>query len=507
VTPAAGQRHDGARWPRPRSFDRNLVVIGAGAAGLTAAYLGATLKARVTLVEAATMGGDCLNYGCVPSKALLHAAGLVRQIRGAAALGVDAGEPQVDFARVMERVHSTIATIAPHDSVERFAALGVDVVRGRARLTSPWQVEIETADGVRTLTTRAVVVATGSEPVVAKLPGLDGAEIVTTDTVWALRTLPGRLLVLGGGPVGCELAQAFARLGAEVTVVEAGERVLGHEDEDASKAVQAALRDDGVTVFTGHKVLRVEATSEGRHAVLRHHGGERRVPFDAVLSAIGRRARTAGLGLEALGIAIDADGTVATDAALRSRRHPHIVACGDVAGPWQLTHAASHQAGIAAINALFGARFDGVHAVMPWTTFTDPEVARVGVSEHDAKRDGVDVEITRVDFAGVDRAIVDDASRGFVKLLTTRGNDRIIGATIVGEHAGELLAEVVLAMTNGIGLDKIARTVHAYPTLAEVIREAALQWRLGHVPGWLRRAIEWFFTWRRRGFARRAADT
>jgi pyruvate/2-oxoglutarate dehydrogenase complex dihydrolipoamide dehydrogenase (E3) component len=506
VTAAAEPGHGEARRSRPRSFDRNLVVIGAGAAGLTAAYLGATLKARVTLVEAAAMGGECLNVGCVPSKALLHAARLVRQIRGAAEFGVDAGEPQVDFARVMERVHAAIAAIAPRDAAERFAALGVDVVRGRARLTSPWQVEIATAEGVRVLTTRAIVVATGSEPKVPKLPGLDGPGILTTDTVWSLRKLPKRLLVLGGGPVGCELAQAFARLGAKVTLVDGGGRLLDREDEEASQSVQSALRDDGVKVLTGHEALRIETTSEGRLAVLRHDGGERKVPFDALLSAIGRRARTAGLGLETLGIAVDDDGTLATDAALRCRRHRHIVACGDVAGPWQLTHAASHQAGIAAINALFGVRLNGVRAVMPWTTFTDPEVARVGVSAHDAKRNGIDVDITRVDFADIDRAIVDGASRGFIKLLTARGKDRIVGATIVGEHAGELLAEVALAMTNGVGLDKIARAVHTYPTLAEVVREAALQWRLKHVPGWLRGAIEWYLSWRRHGFARRAAD-
>lgn len=495
-----------ARWApqRPRLYDRNLVVIGAGAAGLVTSYIAAAVKARVTLVEAHRMGGDCLNTGCVPSKALIRTATLVHQMRHAADLGVARADVTLDFAQVMERVARVVREIEPHDSVDRYRGLGVDVQQGHARIVDPWHVEIRHDDGsTRTLSTRAIVVATGARPFVPPLPGLAEAGVLTSDTLWSLRELPRRLLVLGGGPIGCELAQAFARLGAQVTQVEMAPRLLAREDEDVSAFVRARLEGDGVRVLTGHRALRCERTADGVAAgtgawelVAERDGTEVRIPFDRVLCAVGRVARLEGFGLEALGIATGR--TLPVDEYLQTA-YPNILACGDVAGPYQFTHVAAHQAWYAAVNGLFGGlrRFKADYRVIPWCTFVDPEVARVGLNVQEARERGIAFEITRYGIDDLDRAIADGAAQGWVQVLTEPGRDRILGVTIVGAHAGELLAEYVLAMKHGLGLNKILGTIHTYPTLAEANKYAAGEWKRAHQPHGLLRWVQRFHDWRR----------
>jgi pyruvate/2-oxoglutarate dehydrogenase complex dihydrolipoamide dehydrogenase (E3) component len=401
----------------------------------------------------------------------------------------------------MQRVQQVIADIAPHDSVERYTALGVDVVQGFAKITNPWTVEIAlNGGGTQVLTTRSIVIAAGAEPVLPPLPGLAEAGVLTSDTLWAhlatLDTLPRRWVVLGGGPIGCELAQAFARLGAEVTQVEMAERLLLREDEEVSALTQAALQAEGVRVLTGHQALRCEVQDGHKVLVLQHQGQEVRVPFDRLLCAVGRKARLTGYGLEALGI--PTDKTVVTDDCLQTL-YPNIFAAGDVSGPYQLTHVAAHQAWYATVNALFGdfKRFRVSYKAIPQATFVDPEIARVGLNEREAKAQGMAYELTRYDIGELDRAIADGAARGFVKVLTAPGKDRILGVTIVGAQAGELLAEYVLAMQHGLGLNKILGTVHAYPTMAEANKAAAGQWRRQHQPETLLRWVQKFHDWRR----------
>ena len=496
-----------AGWQRPARFERNLVVIGAGAAGLVTSYIAAAVKAKVTLVEAGRMGGDCLNTGCVPSKALIRSARLAHQIRHADRYGLEPGEPEIDFRRLMARVRAVIRKIEPHDSVERYSALGVEVLQGRARIVDPWTVEVALNEGgTRRLSTRSIVIATGARPTVPDLPGLEAVGYLTSDTVWdafaALDAPPRRLLVLGGGPIGCELAQACARLGSQVVLVGRAPQLLPREDADVGAFARAALEADGVEVLTGVAALRCEqetaAGGTDKFLVVADpaSGGERRIAFDTLLCAVGRSARLEGFGLEALGIPTGA--TVATDDFLQTR-YPNILAAGDVAGPLQFTHVAAHQAWHAAVNALFGhlRRFRVDYRCVPHTTFTDPEVARVGLNETEAHARGIAFEFTRYDRAELDRAITDGADRGFVKVLTVPGKDRILGATIVGEHAGELLAEFVLAMKHGLGLNKLLGTIHAYPTFAEANKSVAGEWKRAHAPQRVLRWLERHHAWRR----------
>jgi pyruvate/2-oxoglutarate dehydrogenase complex dihydrolipoamide dehydrogenase (E3) component/uncharacterized membrane protein YdjX (TVP38/TMEM64 family) len=492
-----------ARWNavRPARFDRNLVVIGAGAGGLVSAYIAAVVKAKVTLVEAHKMGGDCLNYGCVPSKALIRSAKLAHQMQHGANYGLTDSTPSFSFKAVMQRVHDVISAIAPHDSVERYTGLGVEVLQGHARIVNPWTVEIAlNGGGTQLLTTRSIVIAAGARPVVPPLPGLADVGYVTSDTLWdafaQLDEVPKRLVVLGGGPIGCELAQAFARLGAQVTQVEMAPRLMGREDEEVSALAREALAADGVQVLTGHKALRCEASSGVKTLVVAHQGSEKRIEFDQLICAVGRVARLTGYGLEELGI--PTQRTVPTNDYLQTI-YPNIYAAGDVAGPYQFTHVAAHQAWYAAVNALFGEfrLFKADYAVIPWTTFIDPEVARVGLNELEAKEKGVAYEVTKYGIDDLDRAIADSEARGFVKVLTVPGKDTILGATIVGTHAGDLLAEYVLAMRHGLGLNKILSTIHTYPTLSEANKYAAGEWKRAHQP---RRLLEWvrkYHDWKR----------
>ncbi|WP_291517977.1 bifunctional TVP38/TMEM64 family protein/FAD-dependent oxidoreductase [Acidovorax sp.] len=498
-----------ARWTRPQRYDRNLIVIGAGAAGLVTAYIGAAVKAKVTLVEAHKMGGDCLNYGCVPSKALIKTAKLASAMRHADRYGLTPASPQFSFRQVMARVHDVVRAIAPHDSVERYESLGVEVLQGYGRVVDPWTVEIEAADGTRQrLTTRSIVIAAGARPMVPPLPGLDDVGYVTSDTLWdrfgQMDAAPGRVVVLGGGPIGCELAQALGRLGSAVTQIEMGPRLMPREDAEVSDMVRAALAHDGVEVLTNHKAVRCEREEQGdgqssavrKWIIVEHNGVERRIEFDALVCAVGRVARLQGYGLEALGIPVDR--TVVTNEYLETL-YPNIYAAGDVAGPYQFTHTAAHQAWYAAVNALFGQfkRFKVDYSVIPWATFVDPEVARVGLNEQEARDKGIAFEVTRYGIDDLDRAIADGTAHGFVKVLTVPGKDRILGVTIVGEHAADLLAEFVLAMKHGLGLNKILGTIHTYPTLAEANKYAAGEWKRAHAPQQLLAWVKRYHAWRR----------
>ncbi|MCA3217832.1 MAG: FAD-dependent oxidoreductase [Burkholderiales bacterium] len=474
-----------ARWAhlRPKRFDYNMVVIGAGSAGLVSAYIAAATKAKVALIERHKMGGDCLNTGCVPSKALIRSAKFLSHVARSKEFGIGQASAAFDFAEVMERVQRVVQSIEPHDSVERYTKLGVDCVRGSARITSPWTVEVQTPAGVMTLSTKAIVIAAGARPFVPPIPGLDTVGHFTSDTIWNLRTQPKRLVVLGGGPIGSELAQAFARLGTQVTQVEMLPRIMVREDPEVSAVVTERFRQDGIAVLTEHKAKQFMVDNGEKiliaEDVSKAGGGkEVRIAFDAVLVAVGRVANTQGYGLEELGIGTTKQRTVETDDYLQTI-YPNIFACGDVAGPYQFTHTAAHQAWYAAVNGLFGTfrKFKADYRVIPWTTFTEPEVARVGLNEQEAREKNIAVTVTTCGIDDLDRAIADSEAHGFVKVLTQPGTDRILGVTIVGEHAGDLLAEYVLAMKHGIGLNKILGTIHTYPTLAEANKYAAGAWK------------------------------
>jgi pyruvate/2-oxoglutarate dehydrogenase complex dihydrolipoamide dehydrogenase (E3) component/uncharacterized membrane protein YdjX (TVP38/TMEM64 family) len=496
-----------ARWSsvRPKTFDRNLIVIGGGAAGLVSAYIAAAVKAKVTLIEAHKMGGDCLNYGCVPSKALIKSAKLAHQMRHGAKYGLSDTAPRFSFKAVMQRVHEVIKAIEPHDSVARYTGLGVEVLQGYGKLVNPWTVEVSLNNGqIQRLTARSIVIAAGARPVVPPLPGLDDVGYVTSDTLWdefaKLDDIPKRIVVLGGGPIGCELSQSFARLGAQVTQVEMGERILVREDEEVSVLARDALQADGVLVLTGHKALRCERRGEDKILVVNQQGEgqgqEVEFVFDVLVCAVGREARLQAYGLEDIGV--PTHRTVDTNEYLQTL-YPNIYAAGDVAGPYQLTHVAAHQAWYAVVNALFGdfKSFKVDYRVIPWATFIDPEVARVGLNEQEAQAQSIAYEVTKFGIDDLDRAIADSQAHGFVKVLTVPGKDRILGVTIVGAHAGDMLAEYVLAMKHGLGLNKILGTIHTYPTMAEANKYAAGEWKRAHAPQKLLAWVKKFHDWRR----------
>ena len=486
-----------ARWPKPARFDRNLVVIGAGSAGLVTAYIAAAVKAKVTLIEKHRMGGDCLNTGCVPSKALIRSAKFLSHVGRAGEFGCRAATADFSFAEAMERVQRVVRTVEPHDSVERYSGLGVEVIEGAAKIVSPWAVEVTRDGGARqTLTTRSIVIAAGARPFVPPIPGIEEIGYLTSDTVWALRELPRRLVVLGGGPIGCELTQAFARVGAQVTQVEMLPRIMIREDAEVSERVTRRFRAEGIAVLTNHKARQFLVEDGEKILVAEHEGRDVRIPFDAVLVAVGRVANLQGYGLEEIGVG--ASRTVDTNAFLQTN-YPNIYAAGDVAGPFQFTLTAAHQAWYAAVYALFDPfrKFKADYAVIPWATFTEPEVARVGLNEQEAKEKGIPYEVSRYDLDDLDRAIADSEAHGFVKGLTVPGKDRILGVTLVGEHAGDLIAEYVLAMKHGIGLNKILGTIHIYPTLAEANKYVAGVWKKAHAPERLLAWVERFHAWRR----------
>ena len=481
-------------WTKPQKFDRNLVVIGAGSAGLVAAYIAAAVKAKVTLIEKHEMGGDCLNTGCVPSKALIRSGKFLSQVRRHEEYGIRDANADFAFRDVMARVHKVIAKIAPHDSVERFTGLGVDVIQGEARITGPWTVEVNGEQ----LSTRHIIVATGARPFVPPVPGIEEVDYYTSDNIWSLEESPGRMVVLGGGPIGCELSQAFHRLGAEVTQVEMLPRIMAVEDHDIGRYVEARFRSEGINVLTDHKATEFRVEDGEKILICDHEGEEVRVPFDTLLVAVGRAANVKGFGLEEVGVKLDERGRIDTDEYLHTAV-PTIYACGDCVGPYQFTHAAAHQAWHATVNSLFGIfkRFRVDYSALPWSTFTDPEVARVGYSEESADREGIEYEVTRYDLGELDRAVTDGDDHGVVKVLTVPGKDRILGAAVVGEHAGDLIAEFTLAIRHGLGLNKILGTIHAYPTLMEANKFAAGEWKRAHAPQGALRWLQRFHAWLR----------
>ena len=494
-----------AKWVKPKQFDRNVIIIGAGAAGLVSAYIAAVVRAKVTLIETRTMGGDCLNYGCVPSKTLIKSAKVAHQIKHADRFGLEASNPSFSFSKVMQRIHQVIAAIAPHDSIERYQSLGVEVLQGHAKLTSPWALDITHADGsITQLTSRSIIIATGAAPFVPALPGLDTTGYLTSDTLWEKFRYedkpPQRLVILGGGPIGCELAQSFVRLGSQVTQVEMLDRLMIREDVEVSQFVKEALQHDGVTVLTDHTALSCGVTNLDGSPVkwleVAHQGQHRRINFDQIIVAVGRAPRLKGFGLEELGITTDK--VVQTNDYLATL-FPNIYAAGDVAGPYQFTHAAAHQAWYACVNALFG-QFKGFkvdYRVIPWATFVDPEVARVGLNEQEAIQQGIAYQVTRYGIDDLDRAICDGSAEGFIKVLTVPGKDKILGVTIVGTQAAELIAEFVIAMKYKLGLNKVLGTIHIYPTMAEANKYVAGEWKRNQVNPKLLLWLKRYHTWRR----------
>lgn len=479
------------RFKRPQKYDYNMVVIGGGSAGLVSAYIAAAVKAKVALIEKHKMGGDCLNTGCVPSKALIRSAKIFNYFKRAEEFGLGVATTQVNFAHVMDRVHKVVKEIAPHDSIERYTSLGVECITGAAKIKSPFEVEVNG----RVLTTKNIVVATGASPLIPSLPGLKEIPFLTSENIWSLRELPKRLLVLGGGPIGCELAQAFARFGSKVTIVEMSSRIMGREDLEVSEFVAAKFKAEGVQVLTKHKALRVEQNN----LICEFSGAEVKVPFDSIFLALGRKANVQGFGLEELGVELNNNGTVAANEYLQTTNFPNIFVCGDVTGPFQFTHTASHQAWFVAVNALFNPfkSYKVDYRVIPWCTFTDPEVARVGLNEQEALEKGIPFQVTRYGIDDLDRAIAEGEAHGFVKVLTRPGSDRILGATIVGDHAGDIIGEYVAAMKHGFGLNKILGTIHIYPTLAEANKYAAGVWKKANAPKKALEFLDWFHRWRR----------
>ncbi len=485
-------------WRKPDKFDYNLIVIGAGSGGLVSAYIAAAVKAKVALIEQYAMGGDCLNTGCVPSKTLISCTRLLAHAKKSPAYGIAKMSAEYSFAEIMNHVQEVIKSVAPHDSVERYQRLGIEVIAGRARLLSPWEVEVTTNAGKATLTGLAIVIASGAKPLIPSIPGIETIDYLTSDTIWQLRKQPKHLVVLGGGPIGCELAQCFVRLGSQVTLVEMAPRLLMKEDDDVAALVLEHFQKEGINILLNHKANQFIKQQNKKILVVTHEDKQLQIPFDAVLLALGRKPNVTGFGLEDIGVELSPKGTIQTDP-FQATNYPNIFACGDVAGPYQFTHTAAHQAWYAAVNGLFGCfkRFRTDYSVIPWATFIEPEVARVGLNEQEAKGQGITYEVSKYDIADLDRAITDNSAYGFVKVLTKRGKDKILGVTIVGNHAGDLIAEFVLAMKHNIGLNKMLGTIHIYPTYAEANKYVAGIWRKQHQPQVLLRLVERFLKWRR----------
>ena len=488
-----------AGFKKPKTFDDNLLVIGAGSAGLVSAYIAAAVKAKVTLIEKHKMGGDCLNTGCVPSKAIIRSSRINHYLQRAEEYGLKNVCGEVDFPAVMQRVQRIISTIEPHDSVERYTELGVNCVQGEAKIISPWEVEVTSKGGeISRISARNIIIASGGRPAIPDIPGLDAIDYFTSDTLWQIKESPKRLAVIGGGPIGCELAQAFHRLGAEVTQIVRSD-LLPKEDSDVATEVLSQFERDGIRVLTNTHILNVEEVDgEKRIRISINNSDEITVCCDQLLVAVGRDANTEALGLDNVGISLSPNGTIAVDEYLRTEC-PTIYACGDVAGPYQFTHVASHQAWYAAVNSLFGQfrRFKADYSVIPWVTFSDPEVARVGLSEREAKDQGIEYQVTRYGIDDLDRAIADGEAHGYVKVLTVPGKDKILGVTIVAYHASELIAEYILAMRHGIGLNKMLGTIHIYPTLNEANKYVAGNWKRANQPEKLLAWVEKFHHWRR----------
>jgi len=479
-------------YTKPTKFDRNIIVIGAGSGGLVSAYIAAAVKAKVTLIEKHKMGGDCLNTGCVPSKALIKSAKLLHQIKHSEHLGIKSAQAEFHFAEVMERVQQVVKDIEPHDSIERYTKLGVDVIEGEASIISPYEVKVND----RILTTRNIIIATGARPFVPQLPGIEKVDYLTSDNLWQLREQPKRLLVLGGGPIGCELAQAFSRLGSEVTMIQRGTRIMPREDIEFSEILMQTFEHEGIQLKLQHAAKGFEIKNDCKYLICEHQDHEVKIEFDQILFALGRSANVSNFGLENLNIPCRKNQTIESNEFLQTN-YPNIYAVGDVTGPYQFTHTAAHQAWYAAVNALFGSikKFAVDYRVIPWATFSDPEIARVGINEQEALQQNIPYEITTYGLDDLDRAIADGTARGLLKVLTVPGKDKILGVTIAGEHAGDLLAEFVTAMRYNLGLNKVLGTIHIYPTLSEANKYLAGNWKKAHAPEKLLSWLEKYHTW------------
>jgi pyruvate/2-oxoglutarate dehydrogenase complex dihydrolipoamide dehydrogenase (E3) component/uncharacterized membrane protein YdjX (TVP38/TMEM64 family) len=467
-----------SKFKKPKTLDYNMVVIGAGSGGLVTSYIGAATKGKVVLIEKHRMGGDCLNTGCVPSKALIRSAKFMSDINKCQSLGFKNVQVDFNFADVMERVQRVIKTVEPHDSIERYTKLGVECKTGEAKILSPYEVQVNG----EILTTKNIIVATGARPTVPPIEGLEQVDYLTSDTVWDIREKPERLLVIGGGPIGSELAQAFCRLGCQVTQVQRGKRLLPREDPEVAEMVYESFKKDGMNVLLEHTPKKFYK-KDGRDYLECEHQGQRvQIGFDKVLLALGRKANTTGFGLEELGVELSPRKTIQVDEYMRTNI-PNIYACGDVVGPYQFTHIAAHQAWYCAVNSMISPfyNFKVDYSTVPWCTYTDPEVARSGLNELEAKEQGIPYEVTTYGIDDLDRAITDEAAYGLVKVLTEPGKDKIIGVTIAGLHAGDIIAEYVAAMKNGFGMNKILSTIHIYPTLAESNKYAAGNWKKSQV--------------------------
>ncbi len=484
-----------SKFSKPESYDYNIVVIGAGSAGLVASYIAAAVKAKVALIEENKMGGDCLNTGCVPSKSLIASAKLISYTKRAEEFGFNKAHVDFDFKNIMERIQSTIDKVAPHDSVERYTSLGVDCIQGRARIISPFKVKVND----KTLTTKNIIIATGANPMIPNLPGIEQIGYLTSDNIWDLRELPENFIVLGAGPIGCELAQSFARLGSNVTLVQRGSMIMKKEDPDAAKIILEKFEAEGIKVLLNHSAKEIK-TNDGKHELIcENNGKDVHIKFDKILIALGRVPNTKGFGLEELGVEFTKTGQIETNELLQTN-FPNIYCSGDVRGKFQFTHTAAHESWYSAVNALFGKfkKFKANYDVVPWATYTDPEVARVGLNETDAELSGIDYEISKFEIKDLDRAIADSEDYGFVKVLTKPGKDTILGVTIVGNHAADVIAEFVLAMKHSIGLNKILGTIHIYPTMAEANKYAAGLWKKAHAPEKLLAWVKKYHTWMRK---------
>jgi len=479
---------------KPKQFDTNMVVIGGGSAGLVSSLIAAAVKAKVTLIERHKMGGDCLNTGCVPSKALIRSAKIASYYKRSEEFGFSNTEPEVNFKAVMERIQRVIKTIEPHDSVERFTDLGVDCVQGNAEIIDPYRVKVND----KIITTRNIVISTGARPFVPPIPGIEEMGYRTSDTIWELREKPRVMLIIGGGPIGCEMAQSFNRLGVSVVQLDFADRLMQREDVDVSEAVHKKFIGEGIDLRLSHTPIEFVTLGDQKILICENKGETHRIEFDTLLLAVGRKPNVEGFGLENLSIELNPNGTVKVNEYLQTQ-YPNILACGDVAGPYQFTHTASHQAWYTAVNSLFGMfkKFKVDYSVIPWATFTDPEVARVGINEQEAVVQNIPYEVTTYNIDDLDRAITDDEAHGFIKVLTVPGKDKILGVTIVGYHAGEIISEYVAAMKHGFGLNKILGTIHIYPTLTESNKFVAGNWKRAHAPEKVMKWLSRFHSWRR----------
>ncbi|MCR9204358.1 MAG: FAD-dependent oxidoreductase [Halobacteriovoraceae bacterium] len=480
------------KYKRPKSYDYNMVAIGGGAAGLVNAYISTAVNDKDALIEKQKMGGDCLNTGCVPSKAIIKTAKVVHSINNSKKYGIKQATCEFDLKEVMGRVHKVIDAIEPHDSIERYTKLGVDCLTGEAKILSPWEVEING----EVITTKNITIATGASPFVPPIEGIKNVPFLTSENLWQLEELPEKMIILGGGPIGLEMAQSFHRLGSQVSLVEMGSRILSVEDEDVSEYLLKKLRDEGVDVFLNHKAVSITET----HLTVETDKGREEIPFDKILVAVGRKANIKGFGLENLEVQFRKNGTIETNEYLQTI-YPNIFACGDVTGPYQLTHTAAHQAWFCAVNGLFGRfkKFKVDYSVIPWATYTDPEVATVGKNESALKAAGIEYDVTKYGIDDLDRAIADSSDYGFVKVMTTKGSDKILGATVVGVNGSDLILEFIAAMKHGFGLNAILGTIHPYPTMGEANKYAAGMWKKARKPEGVLKLLRKFHSWERKG--------